>query len=333
MPKKELVRQFRLKKSKHFRGLSFAPDGARLLALVGVEAGGADTAAIVDVLNGVQERTFPCVAHAIAVAPDHSRLVAVSEIYRKSEMPQLARWCDPREERTEWAPVTTGLRWSAGTSCLMASGAALAPDNITLHVPIGRQVPIRGTNSASWSFHLARCNLDTGTSNVLDPPVQLFNSLFAPSGNHWATLQRTLRRSPDSRLTLWERNGDIPVATFSPPGSGSPGCFAFSPDGRFLAVAISLSIHILDAVTLQPLGELKGHAKQIKAIAFSSDSQTLLSASNDGSIRVWNPSSAQPRGQYDWGIGPVQSLAFAPDGLTCAAAGQGGRIVIWDVDS
>ena len=80
------------------------------------------------------------------------------------------------------------------------------------------------------------------------------------------------------------------------------------------------------------MAELTGFKKQVNAFTFSHDSRTLLSASHDGLIRIWDVGSATVRSSYDWSIGPVTSLSFAPDGLTCAAAGHGGKIVVWDVD-
>ena len=70
---------------------------------------------------------------------------------------------------------------------------------------------------------------------------------------------------------------------------------------------------------LKPKFILKGHTALLRALAFSPDGTLLASASNDGSIRLWNVVEGKQirvLGKYSgYGLG----LAFTPDGKMVAA--------------
>jgi WD40 repeat protein len=67
---------------------------------------------------------------------------------------------------------------------------------------------------------------------------------------------------------------------------------AFSPDGRVLAMSVGGGagriIRLVDVATGSRTAELRGHRKSICSLAFTPDGHTLFSASDDGTIRVWD---------------------------------------------
>ncbi len=68
---------------------------------------------------------------------------------------------------------------------------------------------------------------------------------------------------------------------------------AFSPDGQILALTDQTknpfrnTIQLWDVQTGQQLSTLTGHTDRITGILFAPDGRTLVSASQDGTIRLW----------------------------------------------
>lgn len=141
-------------------------------------------------------------------------------------------------------------------------------------------------------------------------------------------------------------------------GKGKISAVEFSPDGSQIAVASSVGIWLYDAQTGKELALLPGHRDgfstsvfsgfggtlTINALAFSPDSKLLASASEDGTLRLFNVATyrehhtllenaeafASPLG----GI-PVIAMAFSVDGKTLTTLEDTGerRIKVWNVDS
>ncbi len=103
----------------------------------------------------------------------------------------------------------------------------------------------------------------------------------------------------------------------------------FAPDGLTLAMGSNdHSLRLVDVDTGRERGNLTGHEQGVWALAYSSDSKMLASASSDGTVRVWNPdqqkllTTLKPGGY---------SVAFRPDGKRLAV-GSDYAIRIYNTD-
>lgn len=120
---------------------------------------------------------------------------------------------------------------------------------------------------------------------------------------------------------------------------------AWSPNGRYLALATSQGVRLYDVSSLPKL-LLRGKTEHVTAVAFSPDSQRLVSGSGlqadefeaSGFVTVWNISGGQQIISFKANTFRVNTLTFSPDGKYLATGGGyfptrgGGDYVsrVWD---
>jgi WD40 repeat protein/serine/threonine protein kinase len=66
-------------------------------------------------------------------------------------------------------------------------------------------------------------------------------------------------------------------------------------------------------------------------VTFSPDGRTLASADADKNIRMWDVPTSQVTATLDGHTGPVLAVAFSPDGLWLASGSEDKTIRVWDV--
>jgi WD40 repeat protein len=76
---------------------------------------------------------------------------------------------------------------------------------------------------------------------------------------------------------------------------------------------------------------LRGHTDQINSVAFGPAGRTIASASNDGTIRLWDVGSHKRLGRPLEARGYIKGVAFSPDGHLLASGSDDGTVRLWDV--
>jgi WD40 repeat protein len=90
----------------------------------------------------------------------------------------------------------------------------------------------------------------------------------------------------------------------------------------------------------EPASEVKakifvqlGHTSGVRSVAVSPDGRTLISGSDDHTLKLWDVASGREMRTFKGHDDYVRSVAFSPDGHTIASGGDDKTIKLWDVAS
>jgi WD40 repeat protein len=134
-----------------------------------------------------------------------------------------------------------------------------------------------------------------GATKVYDLATGEFISLFMPGttsfidGGHLAFSPdgQYLATASEEHLYLWNMSNRTMVFTDDSP-SGDISKLTFSPEGSLLATGSTLGmIALWDAADGALAGQAAGHVLTVTDLLFTSEGSQLISASEDGTIRVW----------------------------------------------
>ena len=263
----------------------------------------------------------------------------------------------------EW-DLVTGKRTrtlSAGKGEAFTS-LALTPDD--------RRLLSGGQLEGGESFSLRLWNLDRGelVATRTNGQSAVWSAAFTPDGRrvvsacgdgslrvwdpHAMRLERAIATpapptcvaiSPDGRTVYaggwdnqvhsWSLDSGAPGIEYPVKEGGSFGLTAVvaSPDSRRLVGSIGYDLKVWD-VTGAFVRTLKGHKDDVHALSFFPDGRRVLSASQDGTLKVWDldagtllQSFGNEAANYS-----LFAAAVAPDGHRIAGAGSKGNIYIWD---
>jgi WD40 repeat protein len=119
---------------------------------------------------------------------------------------------------------------------------------------------------------------------------------------------------------------------------------AFSPDGH-LIIGVGVDVWIWDAHTYRERASLRGHRGQINALAIHPNGKSLLTVSDDGTLRTWQlDTSPELAANYHFSLPTEQELGVAPnkqrdvlafdtDGTLIRASGIGDHVWLWQPET
>ncbi|WNG24253.1 hypothetical protein F0U62_09645 [Cystobacter fuscus] len=149
------------------------------------------------------------------------------------------------------------------------------------------------------------------------------SATFSPDGTN------ILTASEDGTARLWNlRSQSTPF--YIPMKSNTPA--ALSPDSTRLLTTSDYTVHISSTDgTGQRLGILQGHQDIVNSTAFSPDGTLVLTASNDGTARLWNAKDTwqPPRILNVNKKKAVTSAIFSPDGSLILTIPDGPNARLW----
>jgi WD40 repeat protein len=202
--------------------------------------------------------------------------------------------------------------------------------------------------TASWDGTARIWDLDTGKPLAVlalphspgEPYPLIESAAFSPKGEFVICGYR------DGYARIWKSDGTGPLIQLE--GHAGPvTSVSFSPDGKKVVTGSEdLSARVWNVrvpadgsarpgeegdITVVLSAVLRGHTGAVTAVDFSPDGTKIVTASQDGTARVWRSESSEPRilGRHEK---TVQSVAFSPDGKSVVSSSDDGTAKVWSLD-
>ena len=113
-------------------------------------------------------------------------------------------------------------------------------------------------------------------------------------------------------------------------------CLAIGNGGQIASAGEEADIHLWQVDTGRRIGILKGHTDKVTCLAMSFNGQTLISGSQDKTIRFWDLKERKIirtfGGYFNGHLSEVVALALTSDGQTLISCGADNSLKIWDVN-
>lgn len=170
---------------------------------------------------------------------------------------------------------------------------------------------------------------------LLDEPGggRISYATFTPGGDEVATT------SNDGTVRLWDANPRQLIRAITVPGGASLNDASFNPAGNEIVTADSDgTARIWDVTTGRQVRVLDegdtgvnfaNAGNAINSASFSPDGDDVVTASNDGTARIWNAQSGRLLKTLET-VFPTYSAAFSSNGSRVMTATDAADIVIWN---
>ncbi len=112
-------------------------------------------------------------------------------------------------------------------------------------------------------------------------------------------------------------------------GNGYASQMAWSPDGKWIAIATSREVALFSADGFHFQQNLPS-SKEIRCLSFSPDGSLLAGGGADGVLTVWTTQDWQVETQVQSGDLALITLAFNSDGTQLAVSGWDNTLFVWD---
>ena len=277
------------------RSVIFSRDGKLV-------ASGGQALRLWNVETGKKVTSFDINVYSLALSPDGSCIVAGCEGRHK-------RWHDKLNNDGSYNLRVINLDLAAKISYIrpgvfipsVREGIKLLKGEVQPSPFEGHACDVKSVAYSADGKQIASSS-DDQTVRVWDVSTGSRRTFRAPAHLHSYCIQ-SLAFSPDGTQVVGDKGlfnlstGSFTLHAFPRGTEQAAFSFALSEDGRFLALGAASAYQIWDRETHQTIVQLLGHTDHVTSVAFFPDGKKLMTASKDGSIRVWDIELLEERGE------------------------------------
>lgn len=134
----------------------------------------------------------------------------------------------------------------------------------------------------------------------------------------------------DARLITWDLSSGKSLNYFDFENNSALNIL-WGPSDLYLFSSQGKELRLLELDSKTSVRDFIGHKDIIGSIRLSVDQQQLLSASWDGTVRLWNVTSGLMTKKFVGHHGAVHIAIFSPDGRYIYSAGADRQIKVWEI--
>lgn len=276
--------------------VEFSPDGRYILS------GGADAALLWDAETGELLQAFA----------DHLSAVRLVLFSPDSQFAYTGSWDGTARM---WTTSSPAQRYVFAEHSAKLNVIAISPD--------GSYALTGGDDSTAYLWEL-----ETGESQLeMSFDSTVTGAAFSPDS------QWMLVGSADGIVSLWDVSSRQQLHRFELDNPMSYNTLAFSPDGKYIGASAFNEMLLWDTATFELVHRMDGHTNWISTIAFSPDSQYVLTGSKDTTAVLWNVETGQAQFVFRDSPQGLEIVAFSPDGRYAATGGLSTEAYLYDLST